>query len=300
VIGLARFGAAAGKLREALARVLVKARSQSAAPLASSGIVRWSRLCLCWNPRERVETIRRVLPQLSGEVAAFRRSECVHIGLIGGIGPAATEFYYRGLIDRHAASETPLDLTIAHADVTEMVRNLASRDAKEQAEVFAKLLRRLRAAGAEIAAVTSMGGHFCIRELEAISPIPLLNALPVVDAAITERAYKTVGIIGTRMVMGTRLYGAISSAAVIAPEGDEFEEVQANYGAMATVGRVTDSQRRIFFRAGRRLVDRGAEAVLLGGTDLLLAFQGQDCRFPVLDLANVHIDAIYRRSVNRS
>jgi aspartate racemase len=222
----------------------------------------------------------------------------VHIGLIGGIGPAATEFYYRGLIDRYALSEMPLDLTIAHADVREMGRNLANRDTNKQAEVFAELLRRLRAAGAKIAAVTSMGGHFCIGELEAISAIPLVNALPVVDAAIAERACKIVGIIGTRMVMETRLYGVISSATVLVPEDDEFEEVQANYGAMAMHGRVTDSQRRVFFRAGRRLVDRGAEVVLLGGTDMFLAFQGQDCRFPVLDLADVHIDAIYQRSVN--
>jgi aspartate racemase len=224
----------------------------------------------------------------------------VHIGLIGGIGPAATEFYYRGLIDRHAASETPLNLTITHADVREMARNLASRDPKKQAEVFGKLLRRLRAAGAELAAVTSMGGHFCIGELQAISPIPLLNALPVVEAAIAERAFKTVGIIGTRMVMETRLYGAISSATVLVPEDDEFEEVQANYSAMAMVGRVTDSQRDVFFGAGRSLVNRGAEAVLLGGTDLFLAFQGEDCRFPVLDLADVHIDAIFQRSANRT
>ncbi len=40
----------------------------------------------------------------------------MHIGLIGGIGPAATDFYYRGLIDRHAAAGIPLDCTIAHAD----------------------------------------------------------------------------------------------------------------------------------------------------------------------------------------
>ena len=39
----------------------------------------------------------------------------MHIGLIGGIGPAATEFYYRGLTDRHAKSGTRLELTIANA-----------------------------------------------------------------------------------------------------------------------------------------------------------------------------------------
>ena len=222
----------------------------------------------------------------------------MHIGLIGGIGPAATEFYYRGLIDRHARSNTALDLTIAHADVREMARNLANRDARKQADAFAPLIRRLAAANAHVAAVTSMGGHFCIRELEAISPLPLLNALPEVDAAIGRRNVKTVGIIGTRMVMETRLYGAISSAAVVAPEGQALDEVHANYSEMAIAGRVTDAQRRVFFAAGERLCrDRGAEVVLLGGTDLFLAFQGSDCGFPVLDCADIHVEAIYRKSL---
>jgi aspartate racemase len=224
----------------------------------------------------------------------------MHIGLIGGIGPAATEFYYRGLIDRHASSNTPLELTIAHADVREMSRNLANRDARKQADTFAPLVRRLAAAGAHAAAVTSMGGHFCIRELEAISPLPLLNALPEVDAAIRRRNLETVGIIGTRMVMETRLYGAISSAAVVAPEGAALDEVHRNYAEMAIAGRVTDAQRRVFFEAGARLCrERGAEVVLLGGTDLFLAFQGSDCGFPVLDCADIHVEAIYRKSLDR-
>lgn len=221
----------------------------------------------------------------------------MHIGLIGGIGPAATEFYYRGLIDRHGASQSTLDLTIAHADVHEMVRNLASGDAKAQATAFERLIRRLAAAGARTAAVTSMGGHFCIRELEQVSPLPLLNALPAVNADIQRRGLSKVGIIGTRKVMDTRLYGSIDRVTVIVPEGDELEAVQAAYGAMATVGRVTEPQRQIFFDAGRRLVERGAEAVLLGGTDLFLAFQGRTCDFPVIDLADVHVEAIYQRSL---
>jgi aspartate racemase len=125
----------------------------------------------------------------------------MHIGLIGGIGPAATEFYYRGLIERHAKAGTAPDLTIVHADVRDMARNLANHAALEQAEIFARLIQRLAAAGAELAAVTSMGGHFCIRELAAISALPLLNAIPEVDAAIRARNLRTIGIIGTRNVM---------------------------------------------------------------------------------------------------
>jgi aspartate racemase len=222
----------------------------------------------------------------------------MHIGLIGGIGPAATEFYYRGLIDRYAKSNATLDLTIAHADVREMARNLANGDAKRQADVFAALLRRLAAAGAELAVVTSMGGHFCIRDLEAISPIPILNAIPEVAAEIARRKFKRVGILGTRMVMETRLYGAISSAAVVVPHAEALEQVHRNYAEMASVGRVTDAQRRAFVSAGQALSrEQGAEVILLGGTDLFLAFQGADCGFPVLDCAEVHVEAIYRRSL---
>lgn len=222
----------------------------------------------------------------------------MHIGLIGGIGPAATEFYYRGLIDRHARSSTRLDLTIVHADVHEMSRNLTNRDARKQAEAFAPLVQRLAAAGAHAAAVTSMSGHFCIRELEAMSPLPLLNALPEVDSAIRQKGLKKVGIMGTRMVMETRLYGVISAAEVVVPQGEMFEDVNRNYVDMATVGRVTEAQRQTFFTAGKRLCqDQGAEVVLLGGTDLFLAFQGMDCGFPVLDCADVHVDAIYAKSL---
>jgi aspartate racemase len=222
----------------------------------------------------------------------------MHIGLIGGIGPAATEFYYRGLTDRHAKSGTRLELTIANAEVSDLTQNLGQKDARKQAEIFAALIARLKAAGAQAAAVTSMGGHFCIGELLAISPLPMLNGIPEVATAVSQRKFKTIGIIGARMVMETRLYGAISSAAVVVPKGDELGEVHQNYAAMATAGRVTDAQRQVFLAAGERLCrEQGAEVVLLGGTDLFLAFRGRDAGFPVMDCADVHVEAIYQASL---
>jgi aspartate racemase len=221
----------------------------------------------------------------------------MHIGLIGGIGPAATEFYYRGLIARHERSGIALDLTIVHADVHELTSNAAKGEPTRQAETFAKLIARLAAAGAGAAAVTSMTGHFCIRELVSLSPLPLINAIPEVDAAIKRQNLRTVGILGTRTVMGTKLYGGISAAAVVLPQGEAFDQVHTNYVEMALAGRVTHAQRDVFFSIGRRLCqDQGAEAVLLGGTDLCLAFADRDCGFPVIDCADVHIDALYERS----
>jgi aspartate racemase len=65
---------------------------------------------------------------------------------------------------------------------------------------------------------------------------------------------------------------------------------------MATIGHVTEDQRQVFFEAGRALCARGAEAIMLGGTDLFLAFAGHDPGFSVIDCADIHVDAIYATS----
>ena len=113
---------------------------------------------------------------------------------------------------------------------------------------------------------------------------------------IARRGLKSIGIMGTRMVMESGLYGRLSSIRVVLPEGDALQKVHETYGAMAGIGRITDAQRQFFHAAGRALIDRGAEAVLLGGTDLFLAFQGLDPGYPVLDSADIHVEAVYQRS----
>lgn len=225
----------------------------------------------------------------------------MHIGLIGGIGPAATEFYYRGLVDAHAAANRVMDLTIVHADLGQLAENLSKGAAQQQAEAFLPLVRRLQAAGADVAAVTSMGGHFCIQELAAISPLPLLNLIPEMAAELARRRLQRVGLLGTRTVMETRIYGAIPSLDVVLPQGDDLDATHAAYVAMAHAGRATDQQRELFFSVGDGLIkDHGAEAIVLVGTDLCLAFAGHDPGFPVIDSAQVHIDALYRASVENS
>jgi aspartate racemase len=216
----------------------------------------------------------------------------MHIGLIGGIGPAATDYYYRGLIEGHATAGRRLDLTIAHADARELVANLADNRRQAQAAAFLPLVRRLQAAGAQAVAVTSMGGHFCIGELEAQSPLPVINVLHALDAAIAARRLATVGLIGTRMVMDSRAYSRIAAAQVLLPDEPQREAVHRAYVEMAVPGRVTAAQRDVFFAAGRALAARGAEAIILGGTDLFLAFDGEACGFATIDCARVHVEAI--------
>ena len=138
-----------------------------------------------------------------------------------------------------------------------------------------------------------MTGHFCVTELKSLSPLPVVSALPAVNAALASRGWKTVGILGTRLVMGSRLYGAIDAAEIVVPQGADFDRCHEDYLAMALACRATDDQRSSFFDIGRRLCDElGAEAVILGGTDLFLAFDGHDGGFEVIDCAQIHAEAL--------
>ena len=224
----------------------------------------------------------------------------MHIGLIGGIGPAATEFYYRNLVRGHVAAGRAMELTIVHADIRNLVRNMTDDAPDKQAEIFLRLTRRLQAAGAEAVAVTSIAGHFCIQELERLSPLPVINAIPEIEAELVNRGLRRVGLLGTRVVMQSRLYGGVSAVDVVLPQGDNFDATHDAYVAMAAAGQAYDQQRELLFSVGNDLCQKqGAEAVLLAGTDLFLAFEGHECGFPTIDCARVHIDALLRESIRK-
>lgn len=221
--------------------------------------------------------------------------EEMHIGLIGGIGPGATDFYYRRLISTFARKNATLELTIVHADAATLVSHLANNDAAAQTAIYMRLTNRLVSAGAECVGVTSIGGHFCIDAFKAVSPLPVVDMISEVSREVEIRGLKRIGIVGTRTVMETRFYGRIANAEVIPPSGPDLDDVHQAYISMATSGFVTDAQRSVFNAVIHRLLeDQGAEAILLGGTDLALAISEQTAEFPLVDCAGIHADAIAR------
>ncbi|EBA09321.1 aspartate/glutamate racemase family protein [Sagittula stellata] len=216
----------------------------------------------------------------------------MHIGLIGGIGVAATVVYYQRLTEAVARRGKTLDLTIVHADVQELIRTNLADLREEQARNWLPLLTRLKAAGCDVAAVTSLGGHFCFDELQAISPLPLISAVTPLDAFFADHGHTTVGLLGTRVVMRTKLYGQLHRTRAIALE-DEVDSLGQAYQDMAVAGTCTPEARALFRDAGQRLIEAGASAVVLAGTDLNLAFDGSE-PYPVIDALDVHVDLLAR------
>jgi aspartate racemase len=217
----------------------------------------------------------------------------MHIGMIVGIGPAATDYYYRYLIKAFGLANRNLQLTMAHADTKTLLKNQAEGNNQAQVDIYVSLADRLQKCGVERLAVTSIAGHFCIRQFMVVSPIPVIDLLDTVRREVIRRGYKRLGLLGTRVVMETRFYGALEPAQVIAPV-EMMSEVHNAYVAMATAGAATNEQREVFLQAGRLLTtEHGCESILLAGTDLGLVFNsGFDARFVTFDCAEVHAAAI--------
>lgn len=223
----------------------------------------------------------------------------MHIGLIGGIGVAATVVYYQRLTAAVAAGAAEsLALTIVHGDIQELIRNNLADRREEQARAFLPLLERLEAAGCDCAALTSLGGHFCLDELTALSPLPIVSALAPLDAYFVERGIRRIGLLGTRAVMRRRLYGKLTHTEALALD-DEIDLIGQTYQDVAVAGVCSPAQRALFLDAGRRLAAAGAEAIVLAGTDLNLAFDGQSPGYPVIDALDVHVALLADLALNR-
>ena len=136
-----------------------------------------------------------------------------NLGLIGGLGPGATIHYYRELVKAQAG-----EMLIVHADMDRVLGDVQRGDRLGLAEYFARLIDRLARGGAEIAAISSITPHFCIRELEKIAAIPLVNIVEEVAKEIRSRRYRKVALFGTRFVVESRMYGMLDGVEVLVPD----------------------------------------------------------------------------------
>lgn len=220
----------------------------------------------------------------------------MHIGLIGGIGPAGTISYYRHLADLHTSAGRAMRLTIAHAELRDLVANIAAGDTAAQAAIFARHADELRRGGCEAVAIGAIGGHFCIDAFAAASSLPVLSAIDALTRFFRAGGFTRVGVLGVRPVMESRVFG-VSGAAIVVPPPGEIERVHACYVALASAGAATPAQRAYLHEAARSLCREGAEAVLLGGVDLSVAFDGEIDGRPVLDSAAIHAAAIAQHAM---
>lgn len=223
---------------------------------------------------------------------SVRESRC--LGLIGGLGIGATVHYYRALGKAHAARELNMRLLMTHVETNRVFDFMRRDDRQGLAGYLGEAIGRLKAGGAELAAVPAVAPHFCVRELIALSPLPVLNLLDAVADAVRASGIRRAAIFGTRLAMESGVFGALGSVELIRPDPAKRDYIHETYLRLATSGEGSEEDYRGLSALAQALLREGAEAIVLAGTDLSLIFNEQTTGFPHIDCARVHIDAILR------
>jgi aspartate racemase len=143
--------------------------------------------------------------------------------------------------------------------------------------------------------VPAVTPSYCIRELMAISPLPVLDIFTPLNRELQARGLKRVAVLGTRFVIESDLFGEVPSVEFIRPQVDEIERIHEIYTKLALSGEASPDQRTELTAIAHKLVERdGAETILLAGTDLTLLYNEANTDFPHVDCAALHIGAIVR------
>lgn len=215
------------------------------------------------------------------------------LGLVGGLGVGATIHYYQKLARAHEDQGRTMDVVIAHAEVSRVFEYVQQGDRDGLAEYLISFILRLKAAGAEFAAIPAITPHYCVQELVAASPLPLFSIFdPLVDE-LAARAIRRVAVFGTRYVMESALYGLAGDVEIICPTPDEQGYIHNTYLELLQKGVGTEEQHRNLTAIAHALLQREkVQAIILAGTDLSLLFNEANTEFPHLDCAALHLERI--------
>lgn len=156
-----------------------------------------------------------------GNLACMHTSRC--LGLIGGLGVGAAVHYYERLAKGCEHRALTLDIVIANAHTPRVFSYVEARDRTGLAEYLNGYIRRMHAAGAEIAAIPAVTPHYCIDELVAMSPVPIMSIFNPMQDELARRAIHRLAIFGTRFVMESDFFGTLADVEIVRPRPEEIE-----------------------------------------------------------------------------
>jgi aspartate racemase len=215
------------------------------------------------------------------------------LGLVGGLGVGATIHYYKTLANAYETEGRALDIVIANAQTSRVFDYVQAGDREGLAGYLNSFIRRLEAAGADVAAIPAVTPHFCVRELIATSPLPVVNIFEPLIHEVAARAARRVAIFGTRFVMESALFGQLSEVEIVKARPDELDYIHNTYVALAQKGEGSREQHSGLTALALKLCRReGLDAIILAGTDLALLFNAANTDFPYIDCAELHLQTI--------
>lgn len=226
------------------------------------------------------------------------------IGLIGGMSWESTIPYYRLInqtIREHRGGLHSARLVLYSVDFQAIERMQAEGDWEQAGQAMADAAKALHAAGADFIVLCTNTMHKVVAAIETAVPIPLLHIADPTADTIRLAGLETVGLLGTRFTMEQDFYRARlrqHGLHVIVPDAVDRDTVHSVIYDELCQGRVTASSRDAYRAIIARLVARGAQAVILGCTEISLLIGDDDATVPLFDTTTLHARAAALRSLD--
>ena len=221
------------------------------------------------------------------------------IGLIGGMSWESTVPYYRLVneaVKQRLGGLHSARLILYSVDFHD-VEELQRTDRWDEAgRMLADVARTLERAGAELLALCANTMHKVAPAIEAAVDVPLLHVVEPTAEAVRRAGFSRVGLLGTRFTMEQgfyrdRLHDRHGLDVLIPDEGDRAALHRIIYEELC-VGVVRDASRPTYRAAIERLALRGAQAVILGCTEISMLVGPADSSLPLFDTTTIHAHSI--------
>ncbi|CAN7700155.1 aspartate/glutamate racemase family protein [Duganella sp. LjRoot269] len=220
------------------------------------------------------------------------------IGLIGGMSWESTVPYYRQInetIKERLGGLHSAKIILYSVDFHEVEQLQRAGDWEGAGALLAHAARTLESAGADFLVVCTNTMHKVASAIEAAVRIPLFHIADPTAAAIKRDEYAKVGLLGTRFTMEQSFYRdrlrERHGIEVLVPELEDRDLVHRIIYEELCLGKVLPESRAQYLRVMAELAARGAQAIILGCTEISLLVDQRDATIPLFDTTGIHARA---------
>jgi aspartate racemase len=217
------------------------------------------------------------------------------LGLLGGMSWESTVTYYRAInetVRERLGGFHSAKLLVHSVDFHEIERLQRAGDWERAGALLADAARGLEAAGAELLLICANTMHLVAPAIEAAVRIPLLHIADATGEEVRSAGLATVALLGTRFTMEQAFYRdrlrERHGLTVLVPDEPERELVHRVIYEELVLGKLVDASRAAYRRVMAGLVDRGAQGIVLGCTEIPLLIGPEDAAVPLFDTTAIH------------
>lgn len=217
------------------------------------------------------------------------------IGLLGGMSWESTLVYYRAInegIGQVLGGLHSAEIIMYSVDFEPIQRLQHAGEWEKTTAILKKAAGRIEAAGADFLLLCTNTMHRVATEIEAVIRIPLLHIADTTAEIILQGGMNTVGLLGTEFTMEGDFYkGRLEDRygiGILIPGKKDRQIVHEVIYDELCLGRAEAASRTEFLRIIDSLAARGAEAVILGCTEIGLLIGQADTETMILDTTVIH------------